>query len=125
MCGIVGGMDKTTVYLTSDQKRALAEVAESQGRSEARLIRDGIDEVIRRHGSGETAAPYGAAPLSATTLAVRPTWIGRDEFVRRFAHVQADPMLAAELRGLAPDTTDDLGEESTDGVTEARRETAP
>ena len=118
-------MEKTTVYLSSDQKRALAEVAEAQGRSGARLIRDGIDEVIRRHGSGETLAPYGAAPPAATTMAVRPTWIGRDEFVRRFAPAQADPMLAAELRGLAPDTTDDLGEESVECVSEASRDTAP
>src|SRR3989304_2208271 len=41
----MGGMEKTTVYLTAQQKTALARAAEAEGRSEARLIRAGVDGV--------------------------------------------------------------------------------
>lgn len=41
-------MEKTTVYLTSEQKRALARAAKATGRSEADLIRDGVETVTRR-----------------------------------------------------------------------------
>ena len=50
-------MEKTTVYLTSEQKAALASAARAEGRSEARLIRDGIEGVVARHRAGEAAAP--------------------------------------------------------------------
>jgi hypothetical protein len=40
-------MEKTTVYLTTDQKRALERVAQESGRSEADLIREGVDAVTR------------------------------------------------------------------------------
>jgi hypothetical protein len=48
--GSVYGMEKTTVYLTETQKRALGTLARQSGRSEAELIRDGIDLVtaVRR-----------------------------------------------------------------------------
>ena len=48
--GTVYGMEKTTVYLTEAQKRALATLARQSGRSEAELIRDGVDLVtaVRR-----------------------------------------------------------------------------
>jgi Ribbon-helix-helix protein, copG family len=46
--GIVYGMEKTTVYLSTDQKRALERAARDSGRSEAELIREGIDTVTRR-----------------------------------------------------------------------------
>ena len=38
----MGGMEKTTVYLTDDLKAALRRSARSTGRSEAELIREGI-----------------------------------------------------------------------------------
>jgi hypothetical protein len=38
-------MEKTTVYLTTQQKRALERTARATGRSEADLIRDGIERV--------------------------------------------------------------------------------
>ena len=38
----------------------------------------------------------------------RKRWMPREEFVRRVLRHQADPGLLAELRELAPDTTDDL-----------------
>jgi hypothetical protein len=45
--GSVYGMEKTTVYLTSEQKRALERTARATGRSEAELIRDGIERVTQ------------------------------------------------------------------------------
>jgi hypothetical protein len=50
MYGKIYGMEKTTVYLTDAQKRALGTLAKQSGRSEAELIREGIDIVtaVRR-----------------------------------------------------------------------------
>jgi hypothetical protein len=105
-----GGMEKTTVYLTSGQKAALARAAHADGRSEARLIREGIDVVLARRGFGGAAAPYGdevaVSSDSADEAPRRPRWIGRDEFLRRFVACQADPALRRELRELAPDVTE-------------------
>lgn len=102
------GMEKTTVYLTTEQRAALGRTAAAEGWSEARLIRAGIDAVTRRHRTGEAAsalaADLGAAPPSAP---VRPRWIERDALVRLIARAQADPGLRDELRDLAPGTTDD------------------
>ena len=50
-------MEKTTVYLTTDQKRALARLAKALGRSEADLIRDGIETVTSRHRTAEPTLP--------------------------------------------------------------------
>jgi hypothetical protein len=50
-------MEKTTVYLTAGQKRALARVAKASGRSEADLIRDGIETVTSRHRTAEPTLP--------------------------------------------------------------------
>lgn len=50
-------MEKTTVYLTIGQKRALARVAKATGRSEAELIRDGIETVTSRHQFAEPTLP--------------------------------------------------------------------
>ncbi len=55
--GIVGGMEKTTVYLSTDQKRALTRAARAEGRSEAELIREGIDSVTARHRVAEPTLP--------------------------------------------------------------------
>jgi hypothetical protein len=55
--GTVGGMEKTTVYLTIAQKRALERVAKATGRSEAELIRDGIETVTSRHRIVEPTLP--------------------------------------------------------------------
>jgi hypothetical protein len=52
-----GTMDKTTVYLTSDQKDALARAARAEGRSEADLIREGVEIVTARHRVAEPTLP--------------------------------------------------------------------
>ena len=41
--GIMYGMQKTTVYIPDDVKRALARVAVTRGVSEAELIREALD----------------------------------------------------------------------------------
>lgn len=51
------GMEKTTVYLTDQQKRALERAARAEGRSEADLIREGVDTVTARHRVMEPTIP--------------------------------------------------------------------
>ena len=106
----MGGMEKTTVYLTSQQKAALARAAEAEGRSEARLIRAGIDAVTAGHRAGEAKVALGAdlpGLSGAAPALVRPRWIDRDAFVRLVQRHPADTALRRELHDLAPGTTDD------------------
>jgi len=109
---MMGGMEKTTVYLTTKQKAALARAADAEGRSEARLIREGIDVVTSRHRTGETATVLVGGDRRETDEASdqgtrRSRWVSRDEFVRRILPYLADPDLRTELAELSPDTTDD------------------
>lgn len=53
----MGGMDKTTVYLTGDLKIALRRAARATGRSEAELIREGIGLVTGAHRIAEPRLP--------------------------------------------------------------------
>ena len=105
-------MEKTTVYLTTEQKAALAAAAREQGRSEARLIRDGIEGVLAGHATREAPASVTREPRADhgadAELAARPRWVSREVFARQFVGVQADPALSTELRELAPDLTDEL-----------------
>ncbi len=55
--GTVYGMEKTTVYLPSELKRALERAAQYEGRSEADLIREGVAVVTARHEAPEPTAP--------------------------------------------------------------------
>jgi hypothetical protein len=106
----MGGMEKTTVYLTSAQKAALARAAAAEGQSEARLIRAGIDVVTARHILAETTAVIAPAVMireEPATAGGRPRWLPRDEFIRAVLRHPADPGLRDELRELAPDTTDE------------------
>ncbi len=50
-------MEKTTVYLTDQQKRALERAAKAEGRSEADLIREGVETVTARHRVMEPTLP--------------------------------------------------------------------
>ena len=50
-------MEKTTVYLTEAQKRSLARTARATGRSEADLIREGIETVTSRLRTSEPRLP--------------------------------------------------------------------
>ena len=63
-------MDKTTVYLSTSQKRALERAARAEGRSEADLIRQGIDTVTARHRIAEPTIPLfdsGSTDLAERT----------------------------------------------------------
>ena len=109
--GTMGGMEKTTVYLTTDQKRALERAAQATGRSEARLIRAGIETVTAPHGIAESATRLVDERQpdvgdGGDSVARRPRWMLRDELVRLLAQ-PSDAGLRAELREMAPDTTDD------------------
>jgi len=106
-------MEKTTVYLTAAQKDALARTAAAEGRSEALLIRAGVDVVTAGHRAAEavptlTPSASPASPSAASWPTSRPRWMARDEFVRGILASQADPGLRAELRQLAPDSTDEV-----------------
>lgn len=106
----MGGVEKTTVYLTTEQKAALARAAEAEGRSEARLIRAGIDAVTARHRAGEVApALAGRLPVGPREPGPldRPRWIDRERFVLLVLRNQADAGLRTEIGELAPGTTDD------------------
>jgi len=110
------GMEKTTVYLTADQKAALALASAAEGRSEARLIRTGIDIVTAPHRAAEAPAPtYGPAPggdparsmTPSPETSSRPRWLPREAFLREVLRRPADAALRGELRDLAPGTTDE------------------
>ena len=53
----MGGMEKTTVYLPDDLKRALRRAARASGRSEADLIREGVGLVTGAHRIAEARLP--------------------------------------------------------------------
>jgi Arc/MetJ-type ribon-helix-helix transcriptional regulator len=53
----MGGMEKTTVYLPDELKRALRRTARASGRSEADLIREGVGLVTGRHRVAEPVLP--------------------------------------------------------------------
>lgn len=59
--GIVYGMERTTVYLTERQKRALERAAKVAGRSEAELIREGVEIVTSRVQAAEARLPLFAS----------------------------------------------------------------
>lgn len=48
--GIIYGVRRTTIYLDEDQKRALEVIAKRTSRTEADLIREGVDQVVEVHG---------------------------------------------------------------------------
>lgn len=54
---MIYGMQKTTVYLTESQKLALERAARASGRSEAELIREGVESVVSRHQASEPTLP--------------------------------------------------------------------
>ena len=54
---MVGGMEKTTVYLPDDMKQALRRAARATGRSEAELIREGVGLVTGTHRIAEPRLP--------------------------------------------------------------------
>lgn len=76
----------------------------------SRELRNDTRGVLDLVGAGEqvviTVGGRDVAALRPVTS--RSQWMGRREFLDRFAGRQADAGLTAELSELAPDTTDDL-----------------
>ena len=59
--GILYGMEKTTVYVPLDVKRALGRLASARGTSEAELIREALRKIV-----AEAPAPRPRLPLFAS-----------------------------------------------------------
>lgn len=76
----------------------------------SRELRNNTRAVLDRVDAGETIVITvdGREVAELRPIARHAKWMSRAEFVRRFSGRQADPGLAAELRDIAPDTTDDL-----------------
>ena len=76
----------------------------------SRELRNDTRGVLRRAEAGEDVViTVDGRPVAVLRpLPRRTRWVPRDEFIRRIVTRQADAGLAAELRALAPDTTDDL-----------------
>lgn len=76
----------------------------------SRELRNDTRGVLRRVEAGEdiTITVDGRPVAVLRPISARPRWISGEEFLRRFNDNQADPGLAAELRELLPDTTDDM-----------------
>ncbi len=81
----------------------MSEIASRELRNNTRGLLDRVEA-----GESVTITVDGRAVAVLEPIARRPQWLPRDEFVRRLVPRQADPALAADLRELAPDTTDDL-----------------
>lgn len=78
----------------------------------SRELRNRTRDVLEQVEAGdEVTITVDGRPVATLRAAAahRPRFIGRAAFVDLVAGRQADPTLAGELRGLAPDTTDDLG----------------
>jgi prevent-host-death family protein len=84
----------------------------------SRELRNNTRALLNRVEAGEsvTITVDGRPVAVLRPVARRPRWLSREEFVARIAGHQADPALRAELRALAPDTTDDLAAVDGDDI---------
>lgn len=76
----------------------------------SRELRNNTRALLDRVEAGEviTLTVDGREVAELRAVSGRRQWISRNEFVQRVLPHQADAALRAELRDLAPDTTDDL-----------------
>jgi prevent-host-death family protein len=76
----------------------------------SRELRNDTRGVLRRVESGEDVViTVDGRPVAVLRpVGARPRWMEKAQFVGRILARQADHGLAAELRDLAPDTTDDV-----------------
>jgi prevent-host-death family protein len=76
----------------------------------ARVLRNETRSVLERveHGEPVTITVGGRPVATLEPIRTRGEFASRADFVRAVIDRQADPALTADLRGLAPDTTDDL-----------------
>ena len=80
----------------------MSEVASRELRNHTRALLDRV-----RAGETITITVDGRPVAVLSPPSRRPRWMARAEFIRRVGARQADPGLAAELRALAPDTTEE------------------
>ncbi len=78
----------------------------------SRELRNDTRGVLRRVEGGEDVViTVDGRPVAVLRpVGARPQWMGKVQFVGRILGRQADHGLAAELRDLTPDTTDDVRE---------------
>jgi prevent-host-death family protein len=76
----------------------------------SRDLRNNTRALLDRVEAGEsiTITVDGRPVATLEPAKRRPRFMARDQFVRDLLTRRADPALRAELRDLAPDTTDDL-----------------
>lgn len=81
----------------------MSEIASRDLRNNTRALLDRVE-------AGETVTiTVGGRPVAELhPIARRPRWVARERFVRDIVVNQADAGLRAELRKIAPDTTDDV-----------------
>ncbi len=101
-----------TATTQSAARSLLSHTRYDRRRSEiaSRELRNNTRALLARVEAGEpvTITVDGRPVAVLTPVSRRPRWLGQGEFVRRIQSHQADAGLAAELRTLAPDTTDDV-----------------
>jgi prevent-host-death family protein len=80
------------------------------GEVASRELRNDTRGLLRRVEAGEDVVITvdGRRVAVLRPIGSRPSWVSRQEFVRRFSNRQADAAMTAVVRELAPDTTDDL-----------------
>jgi len=78
----------------------------------SRELRNNTRGLLERVEAGESVTiTVGGRPVAVLQpFGRRPRWLPRDEFLGRIVPRRADAALRAELRDLAPDTTDDLAD---------------
>jgi prevent-host-death family protein len=76
----------------------------------SRELRNNTRALLDRVEAGEsiTITVAGRPVAMLEPINRRPRFVSRDEFLRRVLAHPADPGLQADLRSLAPDTTDDV-----------------
>jgi len=80
--GIVYGMVKTTIYLPEKLKRQVKRVAARSKRSEAEVIRDAIETVMRWQSAPRPKLPLTNQGLGDPTIAERVEELLGDDFDR-------------------------------------------
>jgi len=76
----------------------------------SRELRNNTRALLARVEAGEAVTiTVGGRPVAVLQpIGRRPRWVSREDFIRTVVPDQADAGLAADLRELAPDTTDDV-----------------
>lgn len=75
----------------------------------SRELRNNTRALLDRVAAGEEITiTVDGRPVAVLRALGRRRWVPKADFLQRVLATQADPGLGAELRALAPDSTDDL-----------------